>query len=200
MRCNRETLTFARAQGALLACTPSAGGVQVFSFLELSAHCSLHAHSGALPVLVPRQLDRVLSSAARRTAGSANLAPLLRLAAERPVEALRWSVANQDLVATASLLDCDVHLFDLGVCDDAPTEVLHGEVQLLARSLCVFARVGLPDASAHSMHAIQAARTRQGVRVHSTGAYSALLACRLPLTNLFPRSRWLVRHCIFQFR
>jgi hypothetical protein len=35
-------------------------------------------------------------------------------------------------VATVSAADGDVHVFDLGVCDDAPTEVLLGEPQVRA--------------------------------------------------------------------
>jgi hypothetical protein len=61
---------------------------------------------------------------------------VLRLASSRQADALRWSPSNQDLVATVSAADSDVHVFDLGVCDDAPTEVLFGEAQVRVHADC----------------------------------------------------------------
>jgi hypothetical protein len=70
----------------------------------------------------------------RAGSGSRTVAPILRLTRQRQVEALRWCPCSQDVIAAASAADGDVHLFDLGVCDEAPTDVLLGEAQVRQRA------------------------------------------------------------------
>ena len=58
-------------------------------------------------------------------------APVLCLEGGRQAEALHWSPVSRDVVATASSADSDLHLFDLGICDeDIPTTTLTGDPQV----------------------------------------------------------------------
>jgi hypothetical protein len=76
------------------------------------------------------------SHAARSGAPVRNATPLLCLEGQRQAEALHWSPASQDVLATASSADADLHLFDLGVCEeDTPTTTLVGDPQVRLRHI-----------------------------------------------------------------
>ena len=102
-----------------------------------------------------------------------NATPVLCLESERQAEALHWSLASQDVLATASSADADLHLFDLGICDeDAPTTTLVGDPQ--ARPRCFHTRVALVLSERPTVH-----RTRASWARHAAVLVRLRAVCRV---------------------
>ena len=87
-----------------------------------------------VPALQRCSVCQYTAHAARPGVPVQSAAPLLCLEGGRQAEALRWSPVSQDVLATASSADSDLHLFDLGICDeDIPTTTLVGDPQVCPR-------------------------------------------------------------------
>ena len=120
----------------MLACALSTGGVQVLNFPELRAGLPF-ADGTRLAATLLRLPPRAHAACPGAPVQSA--APVLCLEGGRQAEALHWSPISQDVLATASSADSDLHLFDLGICDeDVPTTTLIGDPQVcLQHTFCI---------------------------------------------------------------